>query len=227
MRAARVQAALRRLGTPLSVCDFALLAGGVLLANTLYCVAYTALNGRGETLTQAAIWSVINILPWLAAFELGKASGRILPALAGALIASLLLSAMLDPDRSWGFELVRRLPAAAFVGIVLVALRRVRASAAEVDLPLLPHQIRWVAAAGNYVELHGASRPVLVRLPLARVAETLGGHGFVRVHRSTLVNRARIARVRTRDLMLDDGTTLPLGDRYRHQLVPSSLSAPS
>jgi len=229
MAVVRLQAALRRLATPLSLRDFVLLAAAVLLANTLYCLAYTALNGRGETIAQAVGWSVVNILPWLAAFELGKARGRIVLPVAGALLASLLLGALVGTEQSWSFELVRRLPAAGLTAVVLLALRRIRAGAdaAAIDLPLLPAQIRWVAAAGNYVELHGGARPVLVRVPLARVADTLSGHGFVRVHRSTLVNRARIARVRTRDLLLDDGTALPLGPRYRHQLVPSSLSAPA
>ena len=119
------------------------------------------------------------------------------------------------------FELARRLPGATLTLTLLMLVRRheVRTSTGSVTLPLPPERIAWVAAAGNYVELHGGERPLLVRAPLAAVEATLKPHGFVRIHRSTLVNRQRVARVRNVDLLLDDGRSLKLGPRFRAQLL--------
>jgi DNA-binding LytR/AlgR family response regulator len=75
-----------------------------------------------------------------------------------------------------------------------------------------------VSAAGNYVELRGSGRTVLHRAPLSHVQAELERHGFVRIHRSILVRRERIARVRRNDVILTDGTSLKTGKRYRSTL---------
>lgn len=85
-------------------------------------------------------------------------------------------------------------------------------------LPLLPRQIDWVQAAGNYIELRAGERTIVHRTSLGAAERDLAGHGFVRIHRSTLVRRDRIARVRPRDVVLTDGTHLKVGKRFRSQL---------
>lgn len=199
-----------------------LVAVAIIGANTLYCLAYSALAGRGETVAEGIGWSVVNILPWLVAFEAGKRSRRPALAVAAALALSLALGLLIGRFQGVGFELVRRLPGAALTLAALWLAARARARAAPAPapgaLPLLPQQIAWVAAAGNYVELHGAGRPVLHRAPLSAVAAALAPSGFVRIHRSILVDRRRIARVGRDDVLLDDGTSLKLGKRYRAEL---------
>lgn len=214
-------AMLQILARPLSPRSLLAASAAVLVANTLYCLIYTALSGRAESVLDALGWSVANLLPWLWAFEAGKRWRRALIAVAGGLIASLLLGAvLLDASLTW-FELVRRLPGAVLTLALLLALRRreFRTPQGYVELPLPPDRIAWVAAAGNYVELHGTGRPLLLRAPLTVVEAALLPHGFVRIHRSTLVNRRRIARVRSADLLLDDGRSLKLGPRFRAQLT--------
>jgi len=83
--------------------------------------------------------------------------------------------------------------------------------------------ITWIEAAGNYVEIHGLARTHLVRGALAAWAERLGPQGFVRAHRSRLVNRARIRSLRaTRsgDLQItfDDGQSTGGSRRFRSAL---------
>lgn len=214
-------AMLQSLAHPLSPSALLAISFAVLAANTLYCLIYTALAGRGETVAEALGWSAANLLPWLWALEAGKRWRRPLLAVAGGMASSLLLGVALLDASLMGFELIRRLPGAIVTLGLLLALRRreVRTAQGLVELPLPPDRIAWVAAAGNYVELHGAERPLLVRAPLAAVEAALRPHGFVRIHRSTLVNRRRIARVRTGDLLLDDGRSLKLGSRFRAQLA--------
>ena len=212
---------LESLARPWSPRALALAAVAVVMTNALYCLVYTSLAGRPESIGQAVGWSVANLLPWLLAFEAAKRWQRPLLVLIAAAIASMLLGAVLLGSGLSIFELARRVPGAALTLALLMLVRRheVRTAAGSVALPLPPERIAWVAAAGNYVELHGAERPLLLRAPLGAVEATLKPHGFVRIHRSTLVNRRRVARVRSADLLLDDGRSLKLGPRFRAQLL--------
>lgn len=86
-----------------------------------------------------------------------------------------------------------------------------------------PAEILWIEAAGNYVELHTGSATHLARGALAGFEAKLAQRGFVRVHRSRLVNRARIRAFKPTasgdlELTLDDGRTLAASRRYRANL---------
>jgi DNA-binding LytR/AlgR family response regulator len=86
----------------------------------------------------------------------------------------------------------------------------VRVTVADVD---------WVEADGEYVKVHVGDRSFLLRNSIRAMAEQLGGYGFVQVHRSSLINRDRLQAVRwTRTgmrVLLDSGTELPVGRKYR------------
>jgi hypothetical protein len=202
------------------------LVAGVVAATllvALYCLAYTALAGRPDTLAEALGWAVANVCPWLVAIEAGKrAPGwpAVLGILAVALIASLALGYGLGvSDDALGFEAVRRAPALAATAAAVALLRSGLGHAqASSELPLLPRQIDWIRAAGNYVELRADGRTVVHRSSIRATEAALAGHGFVRIHRSTLVRQDRIARIRPQDVILHDGTHLKVGNRYRAAL---------
>jgi len=233
---------------PLAPKQLTLLTAGVIAAVALYCLAYTALSGVPESPLEGVLWATVNVVPFLFAFEvLKRANGvahRVL-ALLAAIAASLALDALLfDLAAPW-FEIVLRLPTAGLAMLLaltgsLIAARRLRAqtqsqnqAAESGPLPLAPDQIDWVAAAGNYVELHAGKRTALHRAPLTAVEAHLAPQGFVRIHRSRLVARRAVARVRASDVVLHDGVSLKLGARYRAELfkalgenlVPSSQDA--
>ena len=198
----------------------------VACAVALYCLGYTALAGRPETVGESFGWAIVNILPWLPGLEFAKRARRwtgAAAALAGGLAASLILGLLLgDWSDSLWFESWRRVPALAAVSAAALALHWniKRASRAAIDpLPLLPRQIEWVQAAGNYIELRAGGRTVVHRGSIGAAERDLAGHGFVRIHRSTLVRRDRIARVRPQDVVLVDGTRLKIGKRYRSDLA--------
>jgi hypothetical protein len=198
----------------------------IVAAVALYCFSYAALSGRSESLLVGAVWAVVNVIPWFLAFEAAKrvpGRGGWAAILGGALLVSLGLGLI---AYGWpaqlGFEVARRIPALLLIVGLLALIGSSRASVSSLaDLPLLPGQIDWVSAAGNYVELHAGGRTIVHRASLASVETLLARAGFVRVHRSLLVRREAIARVRSVDLLLHDGTSLKLGNRYR-----SSLEAP-
>lgn len=88
---------------------------------------------------------------------------------------------------------------------------------------LAPTDILWVEAAGNYVEFNTATRAHLVRGTLATWEAKLTQRGFVRVHRSRLVNRAHVSAIKPTpsgdiEITLDTGRTLAGSRRYRAAL---------
>ncbi len=215
-------AALRQ---PLTPRQLALATFGLAAAVALYCLGYTRLAGRSDTVIGASVWALVNIAPWVPAFEYAKrarSSTGAMSALALGFAASLVLGLMFNGSGDIAFEAWRRLPALAAVAATAFALRwsgsHSKQSAAADPLPLLPRQIDWVQAAGNYVELRAAGRTIVHRSSISAAERDLAAHGFIRIHRSTLVRRDQIARVRPADVLLHDGTSLPVGKRFRAQL---------
>jgi hypothetical protein len=83
--------------------------------------------------------------------------------------------------------------------------------------------VLFVEAAGNYVTFNTATRSYLVRGTLASWETRLSARGFVRVHRSHLINRAHIAAFKPTaagdlEITLDSGRTLAGSRRYRANL---------
>ncbi|MDP3738052.1 MAG: LytTR family DNA-binding domain-containing protein [Hyphomonadaceae bacterium] len=83
-----------------------------------------------------------------------------------------------------------------------------------------PAQIAWIEAAGNYVEIHAGGVTHLARGTLAAFAEKLAGRGFVRIHRSRLVNRARVKAFKPTqsgdlEITLDDDYVIMGSRRFR------------
>jgi DNA-binding LytR/AlgR family response regulator len=62
---------------------------------------------------------------------------------------------------------------------------------------MLPRSsVRWVEAQGDYARLHTADASHLVRVSLATLAERWADAGFVRIHRSYLVQLRLVAELR-------------------------------
>ncbi|GGY82505.1 LytR/AlgR family response regulator transcription factor [Pseudoduganella plicata] len=80
-------------------------------------------------------------------------------------------------------------------------------------------EVLWLQAAGNYVELHLASRQVLHRAPLRQVVANLDPSQFVQVHRGAVVRTAQIAALRRHDdgnhaVTLRCGDVVGVSERY-------------
>ena len=74
---------------------------------------------------------------------------------------------------------------------------------------MLPRSsVRWVEAQGDYARLHTAEGSHLVRVPLATLAERWSDSGFVRIHRSYLVQLRLIDELR----MVNSGYVVVLGE---------------
>lgn len=84
-------------------------------------------------------------------------------------------------------------------------------------------EIDWIEAAGNYVNLHVGEESHLIRETMAGLESKLDPNQFLRVHRSTIVNIARVEELQPwfsgeYAVILRDGTQLTLSRTYRSKL---------
>jgi two-component system, LytTR family, response regulator len=80
--------------------------------------------------------------------------------------------------------------------------------------------IDWIEAERDYVSVNVGGKRWLMRETIAALELRLALSGFVRIHRSTLVNAERVKELRPQDkgeytVVLNDGTELKLTRHYR------------
>jgi DNA-binding LytR/AlgR family response regulator len=94
---------------------------------------------------------------------------------------------------------------------------------------MLPRSsVRWVEAQGDYARLHTADASHLVRVSLATLAERWADAGFVRIHRSYLVQLRLIAELRLTGsgyVVAVDGVELPVSRRHTRELKDRLIRA--
>jgi Response regulator of the LytR/AlgR family len=90
-------------------------------------------------------------------------------------------------------------------------------------LVLQPAEIDWVEADGDYVRIHVANTAHFTRMTLTELERRLAPEGFVRIHRSVLVNLSHVAEFRPLSrgpsvVVLRNGTRLEASYAYLRQL---------
>jgi DNA-binding LytR/AlgR family response regulator len=94
---------------------------------------------------------------------------------------------------------------------------------------MLPRSsVHWVEAQGDYARLHTADASHLVRVSLATLAERWADAGFVRIHRSYLVQLRLVAELRLTHsgyVVAVDGTELPVSRRHTRELKDKLIRA--
>ena len=90
-------------------------------------------------------------------------------------------------------------------------------------------EVEQVNAAGNYVEIAWRGRALLHRTTLTALEQAWAAHGFVRIHRGTLVRAAAVARVetlRSGDFLAELGSgALVRGSRRYRAALDGALQA--
>ncbi len=91
------------------------------------------------------------------------------------------------------------------------------------DLVLDAAEIDWIEADDYYAAIYARGRRHLIRESLSSFEGRLDPVGFVRVHRSAIVNLDRVREVRVESngesqLVLRDGTRVPVSRRRREQV---------
>ena len=81
----------------------------------------------------------------------------------------------------------------------------------------------WLQAEGEYVRLYAGERSYLFRASISAMAEQLSPHGFVRIHRSAVINADRLTAVRLArgggmKASLSSGVELRVGRTFRDKV---------
>ena len=79
------------------------------------------------------------------------------------------------------------------------------------------NSIRYAEGMSEYIKIwrDGVAEPLVILERLKNLQEMLPPARFMRVHRSYIINLARIREAGRDGVTLDDGTTIPVGDSYR------------
>lgn len=232
------------LGQPASPVSVALVSAVVVIVGAVYCSGYEALSTGYDNWPGSLLWATYALLPWYLWFEwtrrLERRRGARLSAFtlaaslmavaAGSLAAERIdyfLSDSISPPLL--LSLLRRTPGIAVVlGLTAISrqfgappthVQRVRDDDWSLDNPA---GIQWIGAADNYLELHVGNRVKTVRMTLSEAERQLAPSGFVRIHRSVLVNRSFVASVERGErgpiARLADGTALQAGKAFAANL---------
>jgi LytTr DNA-binding domain-containing protein len=187
-----VQAVPRLLHFPAVAGSLTLLAAGACL---VHGVAIDAEIDLPHTLA----WAIKSTLPWVCAWE-------------GLKRVSALLLRPSQPARRAAESATDRLRR--------LQLQRVLDVPTRCGVLALPAcDIEYIKAAGNYVELVTGDRTLLMRATLHDLSQRLGAVGFVRVHRSLLVNSLHVVAARRgprgrRFVEMRGGAELPVGRQF-------------
>lgn len=88
---------------------------------------------------------------------------------------------------------------------------RLRGQEQVVDLPL--EQITFIEVMDHYVSIHAGDCVHTLGATLTGMETKLEEHGFLRIHKSYLVNMAHIRKFRSRECLLLDGTALAVSEK--------------
>jgi DNA-binding LytR/AlgR family response regulator len=91
-----------------------------------------------------------------------------------------------------------------------------RGESVRIDLD----RVDRVQAEGEYVRIHHCGASYLHREPISALLARFDPARFLRIHRSHIINRGRIAAIRRRPaggytIVTDTGELLPVGRSYR------------
>ena len=243
---------VRLLTRPLSVPQFAVvLAAGIGIA-TLYCQLYCAIafptrHVLPMPISSSVPWAVASVTPWLCCFEFSKRrSGwpqarRVRGLAVGGLFiaaatASIVLEVALDQlmgieTRPLPMQIAAQLPLAAITAALLLigpAILKANGSMAVApdclgEIMARSSAIRWIEAAGNYVEVHASDGVSLHRSTMGELERSLDRARFRRIHRSVIINLnavdSRVLLGGSPALRMADGTVLKIGRRYAANLA--------
>ena len=93
-------------------------------------------------------------------------------------------------------------------------------------LTLKSKQIRYIEGSRNYQMLYTTSgtEPIEIKMTMDKLESMTQSIGFIRIHKGYLVNYLYIQRIQSNQLMLQDGTELPIGRSKMAEVKSKYLS---
>lgn len=188
---------------------------GALVVPTLVHLSGIGVAALAVNVLIAAAWWVTGLLPDAAGFGETVVTGSVQYLHVNALIYFLLLAlaTRIRPPRTGRTGADASRPQE-------TAERRLAVSQGNrTRLVPLP-QVDWIEAAGDYASVHVGDRSYLLSERMYALETRLRKEGFARVHRSAIVNLARVVEVRSASggngtLLLKGGAEVPLSRRRK------------
>ena len=93
-------------------------------------------------------------------------------------------------------------------------------------LTLKSKQIRYIEGSRNYQMLYTVTgeEPIEVKMTMDKLETMTNPQGFIRIHKGYLVNYRYIQRIQSSQLILQDGTELPIGRSKSAEVKTKYLS---
>jgi DNA-binding LytR/AlgR family response regulator len=83
---------------------------------------------------------------------------------------------------------------------------------------ILHSDLRYAEASGNYTKISTSNATLLPSMTFSSFLELLPAHRFLRVHRSFVVNKAKISHIEGNRVYIDS-TEIPIGSNYREAFL--------
>lgn len=83
---------------------------------------------------------------------------------------------------------------------------------------VLFENIEYVVSKGNFVQIHAGEKPILTAETLSNTDAKLKEHGFLRVHKSYIVNIQKVKGVEGNQLLMNN-TKIPIGLSYKQVVL--------
>lgn len=84
--------------------------------------------------------------------------------------------------------------------------------------PIKPSDIIYAQAMGNYCKLITTKKTFIIHETMKTLEETLNNYGFIRCHKSYIINKIEIQSINTDFCLLSNSVQLPIGISYRQQI---------
>jgi len=83
-----------------------------------------------------------------------------------------------------------------------------------------PEQIVRLQSDSNYTHVYFTDqKPIMVARVLADYAAILEPIGFIRTHRSHLINKIHVTEIKANNIIMDDNSQAEISRRKRHEVV--------
>ena len=82
-------------------------------------------------------------------------------------------------------------------------------------------KIIYIEGMSEYLKiiLDGQKDPVIALLSIKKLDGRLPGNRFMRVHKSYIINLSKISQVSKGHVLMQDGTSIPIGESYKESLL--------
>jgi DNA-binding LytR/AlgR family response regulator len=83
------------------------------------------------------------------------------------------------------------------------------------------NSIRYIEAMSEYLRIacDDRDKPVIVLLSMKKIEDYLPSERFMRIHRSYIINLNKISEVKKNHVILNDGSSMPIGDNYKEPFM--------